>query len=174
MKEGIRYAASFIPIRNYLAAIAMVSFFAFPYGVLLPVFARDILGGGPRTLGFLLGASGLGALAGSVMLARRKSPVGLGKIMGLAAVSLGFTMAAFSLSRCLPLSIALMACLGFFMVSTLVSCNTLVQNLVEEDKRNRVMSLFIVCAMGITPIGSLNAGWIAGRLGAPAALFGGG
>lgn len=174
MKEGIRYAASFIPIRNYLAAIAMVSFFAFPYGVLLPVFARDILGGGPRTLGFLLGASGLGALAGSVMLARRKSPVGLGKIMGLAAVSLGFTMAAFSLSRFLPLSIALMACLGFFMVSILVSCNTLVQNLVEEDKRNRVMSLFIVCAMGITPIGSLNAGWIAGRLGAPAALFGGG
>lgn len=171
MKEGVRYAASFIPIRNYLGAIALVSFFAFPYMILLPIFAREILGGGPRTLGFLMGASGLGALAGSVMLARRKSPVGLGRVMGLAAAALGLTMASFALSRFLPLSIALMACLGFFMVSTLVSCNTLVQNLVDEDKRNRVMSLFIICSMGFTPLGSLNAGWIAGRLGAPVTLF---
>ncbi len=174
MKEGIRYAASFVPIRNYLATMGLVSFFAFPYMILLPIFAREILGGGPRTLGFLMGASGLGALTGSVMLARRKSPVGLGRIMALAAVSLGLTMASFALSRFLPLSMILMAGLGFFMVTTLVSCNTLVQNLVDEDKRNRVMSLFIIASMGITPLGSLNAGWIAGRLGAPATLFAGG
>lgn len=74
MKEGVRYVASFLPLRNYLGAIALVSFFAFPYMVLLPVFAREILGGGPRTLGFLMGATGLGALAGSVRLALRKSP----------------------------------------------------------------------------------------------------
>ncbi len=83
-------------------------------------------------------------------------------------------MAAFSLSRNFYLSLALMALLGFFMVSTLVSCNTLVQTLVDEDKRNRVMSLFIVSAMGLTPLGSLNAGWIASFLGAPATLFMGG
>ena len=174
MKEGVRYAASFVPIRNYLATIALVSFFAFPYMVLMPIFAREILGGGPSTLGFLMGASGLGALAGSVMLARRKSPVGLGRIMALAAISLGLTMAALSLSRFLPLSMILMASLGFFMVTIHVSCNTLVQNLVDEDKRNRVMSLFTISSMGISPLGSLNAGWIAGYLGAPATLFAGG
>ncbi|HRX25860.1 MAG TPA: MFS transporter [Aminivibrio sp.] len=174
MKEGVRYVASFLPLRNYLGAIALVSFFAFPYMVLLPVFAREILGGGPRTLGFLMGATGLGALAGSVRLALRKSPVGLGRIMAVSCILLGFSMAAFSLSRMFSLSLVLMACLGFFMVSTLVSCNTLVQTLVDEDKRNRVMSLFIVCAMGITPIGSLNAGWLATHIGAPATLFAGG
>ncbi len=174
MKEGLRYVGSFPPLRNYLGAIALVSFFAFPYMVLLPVFAREILGGGPSTLGFLMGATGLGALAGSIRLALRKSPVGLGKIMAVSCVLLGLSMTAFSLSRIFALSLVLMACLGFFMVSTLVSCNTLVQTLVDEDKRNRVMSLFIVSAMGITPLGSLNAGWIASRLGAPFTLMAGG
>ncbi|HPE65973.1 MAG TPA: MFS transporter [Synergistales bacterium] len=174
MKEGIRYVAGFLPLRNYLSAIALVSFFAFPYMVLLPVFAREILGGGPRTLGFLMGATGLGALAGSVRLALRKSPVGLGKIMAVSCILLGITMALFSQSGIFPLSLLLMACLGFFMVSTLVSCNTLVQTLVDEDKRNRVMSLFIVCAMGITPLGSLNAGWLASNIGAPTTLLAGG
>ncbi len=174
MKEGVRYVAGFLPLRNYLAAIALVSFFAFPYMVLLPVFAREILGGGPRTLGFLMGATGLGALAGSVMLALRKSPVGLGKIMAVSCILLGIAMALFSQSRLFPLSLLLMACLGFFMVLTLVSCNTLVQTLVDEDKRNRVMSLFIVCAMGITPLGSLNAGWLASHIGAPTTMLAGG
>lgn len=174
MKEGVRYVADFLPLRNYLAAIALVSFFAFPYMVLLPVFAREILGGGPRTLGFLMGATGLGALAGSVLLALRKSPVGLGKIMAVSCILLGIAMALFSQSRFFPLSLLLMACLGFFMVLTLVSCNTLVQTLVDEDKRNRVMSLFIVCAMGITPLGSLNAGWLASHIGAPTTMLAGG
>ncbi len=174
MKEGVRYVADFLPLRNYLAAIALVSFFAFPYMVLLPVFAREILGGGPRTLGFLMGATGLGALAGSVLLALRKSPVGLGKIMAVSCILLGIAMALFSQSRLFPLSLLLMACLGFFMVLTLVSCNTLVQTLVDEDKRNRVMSLFIVCAMGITPLGSLNAGWLASHIGAPTTMLAGG
>ena len=174
MKEGLRYVGSFPPLRNYLGAIALVSFFAFPYMVLLPVFAREILGGGPSTLGFLMGATGLGALAGSIRLALRKSPVGLGKIMAVSCILLGLSMTAFSLSKIFALSLVLMACLGFFMVSTLVSCNTLVQTLVDEDKRNRVMSLFIVSAMGITPLGSLNAGWIASRLGAPFTLLMGG
>ncbi len=174
MKEGVRYVADFLPLRNYLAAIALVSFFAFPYMVLLPVFAREILGGGPRTLGFLMGATGLGALAGSVLLALRKSPVGLGKIMAVSCILLGIAMALFSQSRLFPLSLLLMACLGFFMVLTLVSCNTLVQTLVDEDKRNRVMSLFIVCAMGITPLGSLNSGWLASHIGAPTTMLAGG
>ena len=174
LKEGVGYVRAFLPLRNYLGAIALVSFFAFPYMVLLPVFARDILGGGPRTLGFLMGATGLGALGGSVMLALRKSPVGLGRIMAISCIFLGLSMALFSMSRILVLSMVLMVFLGFFMVATLVSCNTLVQTLVDEDKRNRVMSLFIVCAMGITPLGSLNAGWISSQIGAPLTLFGGG
>jgi MFS family permease len=94
--------------------------------------------------------------------------------MAVSCILLGLSMTAFSLSKIFALSLVLMACLGFFMVSTLVSCNTLVQTLVDEDKRNRVMSLFIVSAMGITPLGSLNAGWIASRLGAPFTLLMGG
>lgn len=174
MKEGIRYVTSFRPLRSYMGAIALVSFFAFPYMVLLPIFAREILSGGPRALGFLMGASGVGALAGSVRLALRRSPVGLGRVMAVSCIFLGISMGAFSFSRNFPLSLVLMVFLGFFMVSTLVSCNTLVQTLVDDDKRNRVMSLFIVCAMGITPLGSLNAGWLASRLGAPVTLFLGG
>lgn len=174
MKEGIRYAASFTPVRNYLVSMALVSFFAFPYMVLLPVFAREILAGGPQTLGFLMGASGVGALAGSVRLAVRKTPVGLGKVMGSSCALLGVSMAAFSLSRSFTLSLVLIALLGFFMISTLVSCNTLVQTLVDDDKRNRVMSLFIVSSSGLTPLGSLTAGWLATVIGAPATLFGAG
>jgi predicted MFS family arabinose efflux permease len=94
--------------------------------------------------------------------------------MAVSCIFLGGFLAAFSQSTVFPLSLALMACLGFFMVSTLVSCNTLVQTLVDEDKRNRVMSLFIVSAMGITPLGSLNAGWIASHIGAPSTLLLGG
>ncbi|HCL78552.1 MAG TPA: MFS transporter [Synergistaceae bacterium] len=174
MKEGVLYAASFIPLRNYLLAMAFVSFFAFPYMVLLPVFAREVLAGGPQTLGFLMGASGVGALAGSVRLAMRRSPVGLGKVMASSCALLGVSMAAFSLSRSFALSLVLIALLGFFMICTLVSSNTLVQTLVDDDKRNRVMSLFIVSASGLTPIGSLTAGWLATVIGAPATLFGAG
>ncbi|MFA7621813.1 MAG: MFS transporter [Aminobacteriaceae bacterium] len=174
MKEGIRYVAAFLPLRNYILSVALVSFFAFPYMVLLPVFSREILGGGPRTLGFLTGAAGLGALAGSVTLALRRSPVGLGRIMAVACVLLGLSLAAFSQSGFFYLSLAIMPFLGFFMITTLVSCNTLVQTLVDEDKRNRVMSLFIVSATGITPLGSLSFGWLASRLGAPLTLLVGG
>lgn len=174
MMEGIRYVTGFIPLRNYLSAIALVSFFAFPYMVLLPVFAREILGGGPRTLGFLTGAAGLGALAGSIRLALRKSPVGLGRTMAVSCALMGVSMIIFSRSGHLAISILLMVCLGFFMVSSLVSCNTLVQTLVDDDKRNRVMSLFIVCATGITPLGSLNYGWAASLIGAPNVLLAGG
>ena len=174
MKEGLRYVADFIPLRNYLLAIALASFFAFPFTVLLPVFAGEILGGGAKTLGFLTGATGLGALVGSILLALRRSPVGLGRVMALSCISLGASMAAFSQSRLFILSLFLMVCLGFFMIATLVSCNTLVQTLVDEDKRNRVMSLFIVCATGVAPLGSLNAGWMASHIGAAATLLAGG
>ncbi len=174
LREGLVYVKGFSPIRNTLMALVVISFAGIPYLVLLPVFAREILSGGPQTLGFLMAASGIGALAGSIGLALRRSPVGLGKIMAFSMSFFGISVSLFSLSRSLALSMFLMVFVGLFMVSSMVSCNTFIQTLVDNDKRSRVMSLYIVSILGIAPIGSLNAGWLASMFGAPLTLAGGG
>ena len=174
LSEGIVYAMSFGPLKRYLIIMSIVSFFALPYLVLLPVFASDILQGGPQALGFLMGASGLGALLASIHLTLRQSPFGLGGVLARSCIFFGVSISAFALSRSFPLSLVLIAMLGFFMISTLISCNTLVQTLVDDDMRNRVMSLYTVAAGGFTPLGSLCAGWLASRIGAPKTLFIGG
>lgn len=172
--EGIAYVRGFFPIRAALMALVVVSFFGLPYLVLLPVFAKDILSGGPQTLGFLTAASGMGALGGSFMLALRKTPVGLGKIMALAMSGFGICVALFAFSRWFPFSLLLMAGIGFTMISSMVAGNTLIQTLVDDDKRGRVMSLFIVALTGIAPFGSLFAGWLASKIDAPLTLACGG
>lgn len=170
--EGLVYAGSFIPIRNTLLVLALISFTAIPYIVLLPVFAREILGGGPQTLGFLMASSGVGALIGSLRFALRKSPAGLGKAMAFSVSFFGLSVSSFAFSRILALSMILMGFVGFSLVSSLVSCNTYIQSLVDDDKRSRVMSLYIVSVMGIYPIGSLFTGWIASIIGAPLTFLG--
>jgi MFS family permease len=161
LKEGVRYAFGFPPIREVLVLVAIVSLAGVPYTVLMPVFAGDILHGGPKTLGFLMASAGIGALGGGITLAARKSIVGLGRWMAGASVGFGLTLVAFSLSHSILLSAALMCISGFFMIVNFASSNTVLQTIVDDDKRGRVMSLFTMCFMGTMPIGSLLAGELA-------------
>ena len=174
ISQGIRYAWGHPPIQAILLILVLISLFGLPYLVMLPVFARDILQGGPKSLGFLLGATGIGALIASLRLAMRSSPVGLGKVLGISVCLFGAGVTLFSASRWFPLSFLLMGLIGFGMVSLLISCNTLLQVLVEEDKRSRVMSLYIISVLGISPFGSLLTGWLASHFGAPLTLGCGG
>ena len=174
LREGWTYVARFAPIRNILILLALVSLVGMPYTVLMPVFANEVLHGGPNTLGLLMAASGVGALAGAMSLAARKSVLGLGKFIPLMAGAFGAGLIAFSFARVLWLSLALMIVTGLgFMVQMAVS-NTVLQTIVDEDKRGRVMSFYTMAFMGTAPFGSLLAGTVAERIGAPHTLLFGG
>ncbi len=172
LKEGFRYVSRFTPIKYILLLVGMVSLLSMPYIVLMPVFARDILHGGPHTLGFLMGATGIGALAGALYLASRKSVIGLGRIITFSTCLLGCGLIAFSFSRYLPLSLLMMLITGFGMIVSAASCNTIVQTIVDEDKRGRVMSFYAIAFIGMAPFGSLIGGSIAHNIGAPLTLAG--
>ena len=169
LKDGLVYAGGYPPIRATLTLLALVSLLAAPYGVLLPVFSSDILGGNATTFGFLSAASGIGAFAGAIALAARSTPVGLGKWICFGAVGFGAALIAFSQSTAIWLSFALLILCGLGMIITVASANTVLQTLVEDDKRGRVMSLFTMCFQGMMPLGALAAGFLAEphRLGAP-------
>lgn len=174
LREGWAYASGFPPIRNILLLLAIVSLVGMPYAVLMPVFANEILHGGPNTLGLLMAASGVGALSGAIFLAARKTVLGLGKFIPLMAGAFGAGLIAFSFSRALWISLLLMVVTGLgFMVQMAVS-NTVLQTIVDEDKRGRVMSFFTMAFMGTAPFGSLLAGSVAERIGAPHTLMLGG
>jgi len=174
LREGWSYAAHFAPIRNVLLLLALVSLVGMPYTVLMPVFANDVLHGGPNTLGLLMAASGVGALVGALFLAARKTVLGLGKFIPLMAGAFGAGLIAFSFTRVLWLSLALMVVTGLgFMVQMAVS-NTVLQTIVDEDKRGRVMSFYTMAFMGTAPFGSLLAGSVAEKIGAPNTLLIGG
>ena len=168
LKEGYNYAFGFAPIKAILFLIGLVSFVGFPYLILMPVFARDLLHGGPNTLGFLMGAVGMGALCGAVYMASRKTVVGLGKVMAVSVIIFGIGIILFSLSRNFYLSLVLLLFTGFGMMVQMASANTLLQTIVEDDKRGRVMSFYAMAFMGMTPFGSLLAGSLADKIGAPA------
>ena len=172
LKEGFRYVSGFAPIKYILLLVGMVSLLSMPYIVLMPVFARDILHGGPHTLGFLMGATGIGALAGALYLASRKSVFGLGRIITFSTCLFGCGLIAFSFSRYLPLSLLMMLITGFGMIVSSASCNTIVQTIVDEDKRGRVMSFYAIAFIGMAPFGSLIGGSIAHSIGAPLTLAG--
>jgi MFS family permease len=173
LKEGMVYAFGFAPIRAILALLALVSLLGMPYTVMMPAFAQ-LLGGGPRTLGLLMSSTGLGALAGALLLASRPSARGLGKVMAMASASFGAALMAFCLSRSLWLSIPLLAAAGCGGMIHMACGNTLLQTIVDDDKRGRVMSFYTMAFMGMAPFGSLLAGGLASRLGAPGALTIGG
>lgn len=172
--EGLQYAYGFAPIRSLLLLLALVSFSAMPYSVLLPIFAADVLHGGPNILGLLSAASGLGALAGAVYLASRPSVLGLGRVIVVATTTLGLALAAFSQSTMIWLSTCLLVLAGAGMMVQMAAANTLIQTLVNEDKRGRVMGLFGMAFQGAAPFGSLLAGWLAGIAGAQTVVFGSG
>ncbi len=174
LRQGFTYAFGFAPIRDILLFLGLVSLTGMPFTVLMPIFAKDILHGGPNVLGFLMGASGIGALAGALYLASRKSVLGLGKLIPLAAGCFGAGLAGFSLSRYFWLSLALMLITGFGMIVQMAASNTILQTIVDDDKRGRVMSFYTMAFVGITPLGSLLEGFAASLMGAPATLFAGG
>jgi MFS family permease len=140
----------------------------------MPVFAKEILHGGSHTFGFLMGASGIGALAGAFYLASRKSVLGLEKIIPLSAAVFGTGLVVFSWSRVFWLSLALMFITGLGMITQMASSNTIIQTIVDDDKRGRVMSFYAMAFMGTVPFGSLLAGGLASRWGAPNTLIIGG
>ena len=172
--EGFRYAAKSRPIRAVLALLALVSLMGMPYMVLMPIVAGRILHGGAHTLGWLMGASGLGALIGALYLASRTSVLGLGRLVALSAIGFGTTLCVFSCSRMIWLSLPLLLFAGLFMMMQMASSNTILQTIVDEDKRGRIMSFYTMAFLGMVPIGSLLAGTLAQRIGAPHTILVGG
>jgi MFS family permease len=171
LKEGWSYVVNFRPIRTILSLFALLSLMGMPFMVLMPIFASKVLHGGPHTLGYLMGASGVGALISALSLALRKSVKGLTTMIQIAAIMFGSGLILFGLSRHLALSLFLMLIVGFGMMQGLAASNTVIQTLVPEDKRGRVMSYYTVAFTGMAPFGSLLAGALAHRFGAPHAVM---
>jgi MFS family permease len=167
LREGWEYVVGFAPIRTILLLFAIVSLMGWPFTVLMPIFAAKILRGGPHTLGFLMGAMGIGALVSAISLAARKSVLGLGRMIPLSTAALGAGLILFGMSRILWVSLALMLVCGFGMMQQMAASNTIIQTIVEEDKRGRVMSFYTVAFVGMAPFGSLLAGGLARAIGAP-------
>jgi MFS family permease len=165
--EGWRYVLGFRPIRSLIVQLAWLCLVVMPFSVLMPVFADEILGGGPHTLGLLMGASGLGAMSGALWLTTRKSVVGLGRVILVNTIVFGAGLMGFALSRWLWVSLVFMTIAGFGMMVLMASTNTVIQTIVDEEKRGRVMSFYTMSFLGTAPFGSLLAGWLSTRIGAP-------
>jgi MFS family permease len=170
-REGYRYAFGFMPIRYCLMLMALLNFMGMQYVVLMPVFAKDVLHGGPHTLGFLIAASGTGALVAALLLASRKSVVDLERLVSVALGFFGCAILVFALSRNVTLSLAAMFFSGMGTMTVLAGGNTIIQSVVDEDKRGRVMSFHAMATLGTMPFGSLVAGSLASSFGAPRAVF---
>ena len=171
LAEGFRYVAASRTIRSILMLLALASLVGMPYMVLLPIVVGKVLDGGPYLLGYLTAASGVGALAGALYLASRKSVLGLGRVIALGALCFGGGLVAFSCSRTVWLSLVLMLVTGGGMMLQMAASNTVIQTLVDDEKRGRVMSLYAMAFFGTLPFGSLVSGAVASRIGAPETLL---
>jgi MFS family permease len=167
LKDGLRYIKGFTPIRSILLLLIWVSLVGMPYSVLMPLFASEVLHGGPNTLGILTGAAGLGALISAITLAMRKTIVGLGRVIVITSFTFGAGLVLFGMSQWLWLSLLLMLVTGFSMMQQMSASNTIMQTIVDESKRGRVMSFYTMAFIGVTPFGSLLAGIAANSIGAP-------
>jgi MFS family permease len=167
MKVGWTYVSEFLPVRTILLLFAVVSLMGMPFVVLMPIFAARVLHGGPHTLGFLMGAMGVGALISALALAARKSILGLVRMIPLAATVFGLGLIGFGLSRVFWLSMIMVMIAGMGMMQGMAGSNTIIQTLVPEDKRGRVMSYYTMAFVGMAPFGSLLAGSLAHAIGAP-------
>jgi len=167
LREGWDYVAGFPPIRTILLLFALLSLMGWPFMVLMPIFAAQVLHGGPHTLGFLMGAVGVGSLISALSLVMRRSVRGLGKMIPIAATAFGVGLICFGLSTNLWLSMALLLLAGFGMMQGLTASNTIIQTLVDEKMRGRVMSYYTMAFVGMAPFGSLLAGTLAHLIGTP-------
>jgi MFS family permease len=173
-KEGVIYVFGFPPIRAIILFLTLASLTALQFAVIMPVFAKDILKGGPQTLGFLMTAVGAGALTGALYLASRKSVLGLGRLIPAAALVFGAGLISFSFSRSIAFSMLLLFITGAGMMVMTASCNTILQTLSDDDKRGRVMSFYSMAFVGMAPFGCLIIGWLAGKVNAQAPFILGG
>jgi MFS family permease len=167
LRDGWNYVSGFRPIRTILVLFALTCLMGWPYSVLLPVFAGQVLHGGAHTLGWLTAASGVGAFSSALALAMRRSVVGLTRTLQAAAVLLGVGLVLFGFSHVLWLSLALMVLVGFGLIQAAAVSNTIIQSLVPDDKRARVMGYYTMAFFGAAPFGSLFAGGLAEHIGAP-------
>lgn len=167
MHEGWSYVRGSIPIRTTLLLFGLICLMGYPFTVLLPVFAAQVLRGGPHTLGWLSGAAGVGALVSALALTLRRSALGLPRMMLIAATVLGVSLILFGLSHTLWTSLLLMAFAGFGLMQCTAAANTILQSLVTDGMRARVMSYYTMAFFGAAPFGSLFAGALAHRAGAP-------
>jgi MFS family permease len=171
LRTGWKYVAGFPPVRALLLLVALAGFAGMPYATLMPVIASKVLHGGPHTLGILMTASGIGALVGTLYLASRHTVVGLGKVIVAASIGLSLGLMAFSFSRSLWLSILILPVIGAGMMVQAAASNTILQTVVDEHLRGRVMAFYSVAIMGMQPIGALLAGYLAERIGATNTIF---
>jgi MFS family permease len=172
--EGFRFVRDTAPIRAIILLVALVSIVALPYSVLMPIFAARVLHGNARTLGVLMGATGVGALMGALALASRTKTEGLGRWIAIACGGFGLSLILFSFSRWYVLSTLLLVPTGFSMMTQLASSNTLIQSMVPERLRGRTMAIYAMMFMGMAPFGALLSGAVADRIGAPWTLALGG
>ncbi len=171
LREGWDYVARFAPARMLLLLVALVSLMGMPYTVLMPIFAGSVLGGGAHTLGYLLSAAGAGALVAAARLAARKSVRGLTRVVPMSAALFGVGLLGVGLSRWLWLTLPMLFVAGLGMMQQMASTNTILQTVVGEDKRGRVMAFYTMAFVGMAPWGSLLAGTLAGHIGAPRTLM---
>jgi MFS family permease len=165
LAAGIRYVRHFAPTRDSLLLVALVATMGMPYTVLMPAIASSVLHGGPHTLGYLMTSSGLGALIGAVYLASRRSVLGLGRAMVIATTTFGVGLIAFSLSHHTWLSLLVLPFVGGGMMVEMASTNTILQTIVADDMRGRVMAFYTMAFLGTAPLGSLLAGFVADHIG---------
>jgi MFS family permease len=170
LREGVAYVWTLLPLRSVLLQLFLVGLAATPMAVLMPVFAKDVLRGGAHTQGFLMSASGVGALAGGLFLVTRRETPPLRGLLTWAGILLGAGMALFGASRWFPLSLALAVAMGFCMIVQITVANTMVQSMATHERRGRIMGLYAMALIGSAPFGSLLGGVLARLLGAPETL----
>jgi len=171
IREGFDYISKSIPIRHILLLLSIVSITGASYVVLMPVFARDILRGGPETLGFLLSSAGIGALGATLYLASRKTVRGLVRMLAVSASIFALSLAAFSFSKSLVVSMMVMIITGFGVMAHMAASNIILQTIADDDKRGRVMSFYTMAFIGMAPVGSLLSGIMASKIGASNTLI---
>jgi MFS family permease len=174
LRTGFRYVTGFPPVRTALILLAIVSAMGMPYTVLMPMIASQVLHGGPHTLGFLMTATGVGAVAGALYLASRTTVLGLGRVMVVATLAFGLGIIGFGLARSLWIALLLLPIAGAGFMVEMASTNTILQTITQEHLRGRVMAFYAMAFLGTAPIGSLLAGVVADRIGASATIVAGG
>ena len=174
IREGFSYVFGFLPIRHIILLLGLVNILVMFYSTLMPVFAKEVLGGDSHTYGFLMSAAGLGALSGALYLASRENVLKLGRIIPLAVIVFGVGLVILSFSRIFLLSMAVMIFVGMGLMLQAASSNTILQTITDDDKRGRVMSFYTMAVMGTAPFGSLMAGWLAKVIGTPFTILTGG